>query len=136
MKILYWNITGIDKPRLAIQWLISLHKPNFFFIIESKSCFDKLSCNWFLKLGYKFFEFNNIPLPSLWCFCRLDIDLIILEYSDQFLAFTFFLNNKAFATYVVYSSNNLYNRKVLCKDISDLQTIFSLWLLLGISMQS
>ncbi|KAI5435682.1 hypothetical protein KIW84_022198 [Lathyrus oleraceus] len=56
--------------------------------------------------------------------CRngeLDIDLIILGSSNKFVAFTFLLDYKPLAATAVYASNNLYKRKALWEDLSDLQ---------------
>lgn len=122
MKTL-WNIRGIVNPpsRLALKRLKFLHNPNFLFIVEPKISFDKLQCNWFLKLGYNYFAFNNSSLPSLWCFFKIDIDLILMGSFDQFVAFSFLLNHMPLAIIEVYASNNLYKRKELWEDLNELQ---------------
>ncbi|XP_050900230.1 uncharacterized protein LOC127106981 [Lathyrus oleraceus] len=123
MKNLYWNIRGIAKPpsRLALKRLLKVHKPNFLLIVKPKTSFDKISGNWFHKLGFKFFAFNNPIILSLWCFCKTDIGPTIIDSPNQFVVFSFGLDHKTLATVAVYAFICLYKRKELWKDLSELQ---------------
>lgn len=124
MKSLYWNIRGVvNAPSiLALKRLIKLHKPNYIFIAKPKLDFAKFPNNWFLKLVFKPFAFNNKDQPSLWCFFNANTIPTIISISDQFLAFSFTLDN-CFPPFVaVYASTNLTKRGDLWKDLNDLQS--------------
>ncbi|XP_058754283.1 uncharacterized protein LOC131627441 [Vicia villosa] len=134
MKSLYWNIRGIANPpsRLVLKRLLKNHKPDFLFIAEPKTVFDKLPSNWFLKLGFKLFASNKTCLPSLWCFCLSDIDPNILEISDQYIAFSFVLENKLLASAAIYASTSPQIRQTLWRDLALLQARFVIpWTFLG-----
>ncbi|XP_058725605.1 uncharacterized protein LOC131596888 [Vicia villosa] len=69
---------------------------------------------------------NNSSLPSLWCFCKLDINPTLLASSNQYVAFSFDLDGKFLASTAVYASNNMYRRKVLWDDLVNLLVLQSL----------
>lgn len=128
MKSLFWNIRGIaNRPsRLDLKRLLRNHKHHFLFIVKSKISFDKFPINWFQNLGFKFFAANNSSLPSLWCFCKLDINSTLLASSNKFVAFSFDLDRKVLASTAVYASNNMYQRKFLWDELSNLLVLQSL----------
>lgn len=107
---------------LSLKRLIKLHKPDYIFIAKPKLDFAKFPNNWFLKLGFKPFSFNNKEHPSLWCFFNVDTIPTIISIFDQFVAFSFTLNNYFPPFVAVYAFTNLTKRRDLWKDLNDLQS--------------
>lgn len=94
--------------------------------------FSKFPNNWFNLLGFKPFIVNTKEQSSLWCFCNTNISPTVISSSDQFVAFSFVMDNCLLASADVYASNNLIKRTDLCLDLSNIFSLHPLpWSFVG-----
>lgn len=128
MKCVFWNIPGLANApsRLALKRILISHKPDFVFMAELKIDFDNFPNNWFSRYGLKIFSTNILDKPTLWCLCKEEYNPSIMFAYDQFVAFQISLDNKVLAIAVVYASTNLYKRRDLWSELSNLFTIHPL----------
>jgi len=125
MKIIYWNIRGLanSPSKLALHRLISLHKPDFIFIVEPWMDFNNFPPAWLNRLGIKLFTCNHREnlLPNLWCVCSNAIDPVVIDKDDQQVSFSFGLDNRQFYMSAIYASTNYIKRRDLWQKLSLLQ---------------
>lgn len=136
MKCLYWNARGLANTpsRLALKNLILQHNPDFVFISEPWMDSSDLPRRWLLNLNLKIFAVNNRHnlLPNLWCLCKTNLDPVTLAVDEQFVAFSFSVNNKVFAFSVIYASTKYITRRQLWNSLNLLQSQhFMPWCFLG-----
>jgi len=86
--------------------------------------FDNLPRGWISILGYKLFAANSRGnlLPNLWCFCLKNLNPVIVETTDQMVAFTCFYNNSLFGISVVYAATCHVRRRTLWNSLQNLLT--------------
>lgn len=86
MKSLFWNIKGVSKDsyRLASKRPIISNNPGMVFIAKPWMNFTNFPKNLFEHLNLKPFSFNKRVdmLLNLWCFCKADLDHLILGVDD------------------------------------------------------
>jgi len=124
MKYIYWNARGLANPpsRLALQRLITQHKPDFVFISEPWMDVAKFPKRWLSNLHLKMFALNNRPgmIPNIWCFCKVTLNPVIIASEAQHVSFT------------IIDDTNYRTRRLLWNSLTLLQSQYTLpWCFIG-----
>jgi len=79
--------------------------------------------SWLHRLGLKIFSLNQREnlLPNLWCICPLDFNPVIIDITDQHVAFSINVNNVVMHISAIYASTSNLKRKDLWQRLSWLQ---------------
>lgn len=124
MIYLYWNSRGLanNPTKLALRRLIIKNKLDFLFSSESWMTYGNFSQKWSSKLGLKLITNNFRPnnIANLWCFCKIDLDSVILSISEKHIVFTFTFENKCFWLVFIYASTSYLKRRDLWHDLSSI----------------
>jgi hypothetical protein len=98
MKILYWNIRGIDNPEshITLKNLCDSHKPNIIFIAEPMNPFENVPHLFWRNINVTKFCLNNRPphIPNLWGLWGNDLDATVIFVSDQCVALEILFHGK------------------------------------------
>lgn len=90
MRCLFWNIRGIgnSSAKLALKSLFLSNKLDLLFVAEPKVDFNSVRPIFWRKLHLRKFAVNSSSyIPSLWCFCSVDVNPSVICIHAQFVAF-------------------------------------------------
>ncbi|CAJ2662070.1 unnamed protein product [Trifolium pratense] len=106
--------------------LVTNNNPDFVFIAEPWIYFSDLPRGWLARMGLKMFCLNDKGhrKPSLWCFCKDNINPNIILVNDQQVSFSFVVNNQTFCMAAIYASTDYVKRRDLWNCLSVLQQQF------------
>lgn len=93
------------------------------FLSEPWMSLHNFPVNWFTRLNYNVFDFNdrgNLS-PNLWCICKIDIDPHVISIYDQQLTFTIKEDSHTFAISAVYASTDYIKRRLLWQALDDMK---------------
>lgn len=61
---------------------------------------------------------RNNQLPNLWCFCKINMDPVLIDIDDQHVSFRISHNGSNFGFSVVYASTNYISRRNIWSRLS------------------
>jgi len=120
--------------RLALKRLTILHKPDIVIISEPWMCFNTFPRRWLSNLNLKLFAMNSRPnlVSNRWCFCKSNLDPMILSSEDQHVTFSLSIESKVVAFSAIYASTNYIKRRQLWSSLNSLQSQHTLpWCFIG-----
>lgn len=123
MICLYWNIRGITnkESRIALKKMIRKNSPDFIFIVEPWMNIDSFLKSRISRCELKLFASNVriYQFPNLWCFCKINLDLVIIDIDEQQVSFKINQHGIDFGFSAVYASTNYARRKSLWAKLND-----------------